>query len=115
MKLASLDGSLLARKGEARPSIQNAVHSNGNVDKMISSNEILPPQIAEKEPITPIKKPIDSRHFKKSVRLTRNEDLAVRLIAARHGVNQQDVIAQAVVNLIEKETLSHDCICKPEG
>ncbi|WP_417466233.1 hypothetical protein [Kordiimonas sp.] len=119
MTMASLSASLLARKGDARPA--NRVQEMFVPRNAPQARAPLPivPAKAKNEPTTLPKarqtsaatKSAAADRKQKSLRLERETDRALRMLAARDGVTQQSLMEAAVKALIEEKSDETGCVC----
>ncbi|WP_262693317.1 ribbon-helix-helix domain-containing protein [Kordiimonas aquimaris] len=123
MTMASLDASLLARKGTARPIMAKP-------DTLQTSNRIqfIPHEVTtQSAPKTPkVAKKINEsvgkkvvlkptkriRRKHKSVRLSTSTDKDLRLLAASMGVSQQSIMEKAIFDYLEQAYKEQGCICR---
>ncbi|MCJ9429774.1 hypothetical protein [Kordiimonas marina] len=130
MSMASLSASLLARKGQASPTSRptDSMHgpfSQEKVKEMFPSKRpqlVTPsaqtaPQTAPQKAIAPqprMKKGTEThtdKRARKTLRLDRDKNRQLRLLAAHLGVSQQALMEKAVSGLLKKETGHIGCIC----
>lgn len=126
MTMASLDASLLARKGTARP-----IMAATNITQASSSRvQFIPHDVTAKTTpkpkatrtakttTAPVKKsakqkPTQAHRRKhKSVRLSGPTDKDLRLLAAGLGVSQQSIMERAISDYLEHAYKAHGCICR---
>lgn len=116
MAMASLNASLLARKGAARPVISAphipAAYAN-DAPKTTA-------QSSQKKSVTldaPAYKPakLDKHKYaKKAVRLSKATDKDLRLLAASLGTSQQAIMEQAITDFLKKAYRDRGCICRKQ-
>ncbi len=119
MTMASLSASLLARKGDARPANRvQEIFVPRNAPQAHAPLPIVPAR-AKSEPMalprthktgTPAKSTTADRK-QKSLRLERETDRALRMLAARDGVTQQSLMEAAVKALIKEKSDETGCVC----
>lgn len=119
MTMASLSASLLARKGDARPA--NRVQEMFVPRNAPQARAPLPiaPARAKSEPATlprvrktgASSKSVAADRKQKSLRLERETDRALRMLAARDGVTQQSLMEAAVKALIDEKSDETGCVC----
>ncbi len=132
MTMASLNASLLARKGTAHPTpnipapsnpttpnAHSTVNTQGvpnnqspsgtpSTTRGLSAVTALQPKTAgaSSNRYSATKKP-----HKKHLRLGSVADRDLRILAAREGVSQQKLLEQAVTDYLEKMVASGECVC----
>lgn len=126
MTMASLDASLLARKGTARP-----IMAKPNIAQALSNRvQFIPHDVAAsatqaakaskivkeikgsiEKAITPKSTGVDKRKHK-SVRLSAPIDKDLRLLAASKGVSQQSIMQTAISDYLERTYKEQGCICQ---
>jgi len=121
MSMASLSASLLARKGQASPTVRQSesVHGPFSQERV---KEMFPPkrpqlvtQAARKALVPGTRgqspKAHTGKRARKTLRLDREKNRQLRLLAAHLGVSQQSLMAKAVSALLKEETGQVGCIC----
>ena len=98
MTMASLNASLLARKGTAQPA-GNSAHRH--LTPVPTTN------VAIKSPYTSEKKT-----QKKYFRLGNRADRDLKLLAVREGLSQQALMEQAITEYLDRAFAKADCICR---
>lgn len=114
MAMASLNASLLARKGSARPvTLTPKLYENNTQTieaqpsfEKTSSWPAVSTQLNAKN--TPLDK---RRSCKKSMRLSKATDKDLRLLAASLGTSQQALMEQAVTVFLKNAYRDRGCIC----
>ena len=130
--MASLSASLLARKGEERPANRaremimprkapvhdlprhdSHGHDSLGLGSVVLSSSVPRPLKPETKLTTarprPLVKTADRKQ--KCLRLDRETDRALRMLAARDGVTQQSLMEAAVKTLLGQKSDETDCIC----
>lgn len=100
MSMASLNASLLARKGFANPAEQSPRHLS-SVPSMQTATPKGDDRYAKQ-------KKTKKKHF----RLSDKADQEMRLLAVREGLSQQALIEKAVHSYLEAAFASGECICR---
>lgn len=100
MTMASLNASLLARKGAAQPAASAPLH-------MASVARI--PQVSKG---SPKRYATEKKSKKKHLRLGHQADRDLRLLAARNGMSQQAIMERAVTDYLEQAFADSSCICR---
>ncbi len=100
MTMASLNASLLARKGSAYPATQSSRH-------LTSVPTMTTPKAAPTNRYANQKK-TKKKHF----RLSDKADQEMRLVAVKEGINQQALIEKAVHAYLEAAFADGECICR---
>lgn len=96
MTVAKLSSNLLARKGRAAPSGTGSVVHYG-----VIKNVKKPPAASGA-----------GRRVRKSLLLDASVHHKLRLLAARHGVSQQNLMEQGVQKLLDEAMQEGACICR---
>lgn len=121
MTMASLNASLLARKGTAHPtpntpSIPNAQSTQNS--QSTSGNPGTPRALSTVTALTSKTAGAPSNRYaaskkshKKHLRLGSVADRDLRILAAQEGVSQQKLLEQAVTDYLEKMFASGECVC----
>ncbi|WP_308911148.1 hypothetical protein [Pseudokordiimonas caeni] len=120
MAMASLTASLLARKGQARPSAgihfeptpqQTARPATGSGPVRLTLERAAPrPEpVAEKRPALVKAEP--AKPVSKTLRVDRDTHIKLRLLAAGRGVTQQSLMHEAVEALLAAEEGKGGCLC----
>ena len=93
MTTASLNASLLVRKGKAVPTRQNVEPLFQGIDLKVNQ-----------------RKPT-RRAIRKSLRLTERDNKRLRILAARLGVPQQKIMETALLKMLDEASDTNGCIC----
>ncbi|WCL54711.1 hypothetical protein [Gimibacter soli] len=126
MAMASLTASLLARKGQARPSAgihfeptpqQTARPAAGTgaspvrltLERTPERAAPRPEPVAEKRPVLVKAEP--AKPVSKTLRVDRETHIKLRLLAAGRGVTQQSLMHEAVEALLAAEEGKGGCLC----
>lgn len=100
MSMASLNASLLARKGYAIPAEQSPRH--------LASVPVMNSPRAKQTERYANQKKTKKKHF----RLSEKADREMRLLAVREGLSQQALVEKAVHAYLEEAFNSGECICR---
>lgn len=102
--MASLDPTLIAKKGEARPAATLA--------------RLNPPARPRPAPAAPevqtLKVATTKQTKKKSLRLSFGADKDLRLLAARIGISQQALMELAILEFLDKAFKTQECPCRTD-
>ncbi len=101
MAMATLNASLLARKGSAQPTAR--------APRYLASvpADTRPKTLGSRPPARPEKKT-----KKKSMRLSATTDRELRLLAVRLGLSQQALMERAVEEYLDKAFAETECMCR---
>ena len=110
MGMASLDASLLARKGTAKPSSNSIASFGGSFETPAQ----VPAQKPERRQPAEVKTKPGKQDFriKKTLHLDSEMNKMLRLLAAKEGITQQKLMQRAVIKLIEDEMGNCACVGK---
>ena len=97
MTMASLNASLLARKGTAHPAGRTPRHLTP-----------VPTADVKTQNLYAGEKKTQKKHF----RLGGKADRDLKLLAVREGVSQQALIERAMTEFLDRAFASADCICR---
>lgn len=97
MSMASLNASLLARKGTAQP----ASNTHRHLTPVPTIEAVAKSAYASE-------KKTQKKHF----RLGNRADRDLKLLAVREGVSQQTLMEQAMAEFLDRAFAKADCICR---
>ena len=97
MSMASLNSSLLARKGRAQPTGHTPRH-------------LMPVPSGDSK--RPDRYNGEKRTHKKYFRLGTKADKDLKLLAVREGLSQQALIERAMTEYLDRAFATADCICR---
>lgn len=113
MAMASLDASLLARKGTARPVVPVPAAPTGSArtahENTVTVHTLRPARPPENRTT---KTPAPAMRHKKHVRLNDRANRNLRILAASLGTSQQVLMAEAIDTYLEMVAKTHGCLCQ---